>query len=355
MKKIRSLLVLSLVFGILMALGVNAQSLAKTLTPVLNDLFDIVKLYRQLPQAFDFVLYLIFFMGFWRFAFSRVEAWKDQMNTNAVKSMYIVLGIISSIGITILEIRTNTSMEVLGPYFAFLFFLILSLLVLNFFGNKSVLGWGLVGLVLYGLLTMTLGAWFKPLQNQLWYNWFVTIAGVGGLICTIIGFVRIFRGEESNPLSSHGHTEPAGTDEGDEAGTEDAEELNEILVELDTQVNLLEVATQTMRDNAVHVLRARHAAPAATVLPPQWGLYHNALSDIQTPASGYLDKIRETLKAWYQNPKINKRTRKQSNRFDKLFKKFAKLLKPATIIPMQMRYLFMTGHPNPDAILQKIE
>jgi hypothetical protein len=219
MKKLRSLLILAPIFSILMAVSVYAQAaLVNAFKPIFNMLFGIVVLYDQMPYPIDFILYLIFFMGFWRFAFERVEAWKESINTNAVKSMYVVLGIISSIGVTLLEYRSNVNLSVLGPYFLFIFLVLLCLLAYNFFG-RTILAVGAIGLIMAAMLGIVFASAFKGVANQEWYQIFYAICLAGGFVCTFIGVWRIFQGKDGNPLDGHagehgtggghgGHSEP---------------------------------------------------------------------------------------------------------------------------------------------------
>ena len=180
-------------FGIILLLSVSVvfgQSLANSLGPILRDIVDIVNLYERFPYGADFILYLIFFISLWKLAMSRTP-WGKDMKENAVKSIYVILGIISAISVTLVSMRANFTLVQLGPFLIMLLFIVMTIALYNMFG-KSKLTLGIMFILFWSIKNMMLGDILRDLDGYFIINLFDVILPIAGFIFIWLGLSELF-------------------------------------------------------------------------------------------------------------------------------------------------------------------
>jgi len=158
-----------------------------------GGVYDILDLYYLIPNWIDFILFFVIFMGIGQYALG-----EDRFGA-AGKSIYVVLGIMLSLGIVIWEQRSGFYfLEVVGPYSFLILVLIFSLMAWKFTSDMSgsgALGTAVGFLVFFifflGVVNNFGGAGYLLFDFLYYSPFFSLLLGLGHLIFPILLIVGI--------------------------------------------------------------------------------------------------------------------------------------------------------------------
>jgi hypothetical protein len=163
----------------------------------LNSVFapiqvDFASFYLQFYKFIDGIIYLIFFLGVTKFVFKPLFDKKDSVK--ASKPLIVGVSLALTFSMIILEMNTGFNLAQLGPIAAFLFFVVLAIMLYNVInalfddvGSSAAATF----LIMYGVLLSV----FKSLNN--WIATSVPILGsvlaIASVISAVLLIIRMFQ------------------------------------------------------------------------------------------------------------------------------------------------------------------
>jgi len=354
-----------LFYSVLVILLINSvygqlENMSDLLAPLQS--LDIIKTYFTIPTLIDFVLLLVLFQDFFKKALE-----KRKLPNRTI----VVFAIIMDIGMLIaLNNMNKTLIQFAWPL---LLLGVLYHIIKNWGGENKTFESGLAFLIGYKLIDMLQNDW-ELFQDFPFLSLIKTILLFAGIVMVIMGIWSMISNawggvfgkkektesnkSETSKTPELGDGKKTEEDKKNGKASEPPKDIDVINIELGKLIAHMHSEVDLMKNLAGRVLSERYnlvkSNPLSETIPESFENYTKSVETLMNE-KGHFETLEEQIKKFFDSPNREKSTDAQTKKFRELTGKFNRLFRIAILNTAIVRKHYISGHPEPNTVLKKID